>query len=107
MKTAWLATLEAIMMVSTRGITSGHTASKTEAGRINHKHTQRVKGSEMTLDAWRVTGHSQHWAGSLSLAQTFQHQMLQPTRDFAQNISNSSFIVIAKYINYQKKLVEL
>ena len=29
--------------------------------------------------------------------QTFQHQMLQPTRDFAQNISNLSFIVIAKY----------
>ena len=55
---------------------------------------------------WLATAYTAG-LGARSLAQTFQtfqHQMLQPTRDFAQNISNSSFIVIAKYINYQKKL---
>ena len=55
----------------------------------------------LPLDARRgdLPQPGQHWSPEprAQTVQTFQHQMLQPTRDFAQNISNLSFIVIAKY----------
>ena len=59
------------------------------------REERRWPGLPVLAAAWPTL-----WLEPWTLAQTvqtFQHQMLQPTRDFAQNISNLSFIVIAKY----------